>query len=219
MPRHERSGQPLLWLPPRDARQWDEEREEKFDTPLDSNGLVDLDKLVTLGKHTVHADYDWTSRFNDIHHLQWPGIEYRSEIAQPFRELTRRKAYIPRKFHNWLHHITLPPLIPTDEVMRSSIRAERAARALATTAELAVKLTRNPHIPEVKLQQRLEEEFDLYSLYVENARLIPKEFQIIRLAEVEAKNVDEMLAANQKLGKWALHRVPIRHRELGTTAA
>jgi hypothetical protein len=213
---------PTVWLPPPDVQTWNIEKQGLLETPLDEKGLVDLDKLVMLGKQTVEKGYDWSSPLNDIHHLQWPRPLYRGdhvpEFAQDFRELVQRKAYIPRQFHNWLHHITLPPELPDEEVMHHSLQAELTARSLAATAQLAVRLTRNPRIPEAKLAQRLEEEFDHYMLYIENARLVPAEFQLLKLAEVEARSIDEMLAANRKLGKWALHQVPIRHRELGIAA-
>lgn len=203
-----------MGLPPLDARLWNKDKDEKLPTPLDSNGIVDLDALVALGKEAVVKGFDWTSPFNDIHHLQWPGVRYASETEMTFRELTRRKAYIPRVFHNWLHHITLPAPLPTEEVMQHAIRAERTARAIASTAQLAVRLTRMTGIPEHKLLSRLEQEFDNYTLYVENAREVPSEFQLLQLHEVEASSVEEMLAANRRLGKLALHRVPVRQREL-----
>ena len=203
-----------IGLPPRDACLWNKNSNEKLPTPVDANGLTDLNKLVTLGKETVVEGFSWISPFNDIHHLQWPGIHYDNDIAMAFRELIQRKTYIPRLFHNWLHHITLPPPLPTEEVMRHAIQAERTARALASTAQLAVRLTRMPGIPEHKLLERLEQEFDNYTLYIENAREVPTEFQLLQLNEVEANSVDEMLAANRRLGKLALNHIPVRYREL-----
>jgi hypothetical protein len=205
------------WLPPESDRLWSIEKQGKLETPLDSQGLVSLDGLVKLGKQTVRADYLWASAFNDVHHLQWPAASYAQSLELPgheFRELVQRKAYLPRQFHNWLHRITLPPPIPSEEVMRYSIDAERTARALAVTAQLAVRLTRMPGIPESKLVKRLEEQFENYTLYIENAREVPEEFQLLKLAEVEAKSIDEMLLVNKRLGKLALHLVPIRFRKL-----
>ena len=201
-------------LPPPHVRLWTKKRDEKIPTPLDNNSIADLDKLVVIGKKMVIEGYDWASPFNDIHHLQWPGVGYGDETASTFRELVQRKAYIPRVFHNWLHHITLPPPVPTEEVMRHTIQAERTARAIASTAQLAVRLTRMPGIPEHKLLNRLEEEFDNYALYVENAREVPREFQLLKLHEIEANSVDEMLAANRRLGKLAINHIPVRYRGL-----
>ena len=212
---------PALSLPPEHSRLWHPGIQGKLETPLDSRGLVDLDELVNLGKETVCDDYPWTSVFNDVHHLQWPAASYTQSLGEPwheFRELVQRKAFIPRQFHNWLHLITLPPAPPSEEVMRHSINAERTARAIAVTAQLAVRLTRMPGIPESKLIQRLEQQYENYKLYIENAREVPIEFQLLKLAEAEAKSVEEMLLMNKRLGKLALHQVPIRLRQLQPTA-
>lgn len=207
-----------IGLPPREVRVWDEQKDERLETPLDSLGRVDLDELVDRVKQTVDEEYAWVSPFNDIHHLQCPASSYHSENGDDlgflFRELANRKAYFPRLFHNWTHYVTLPPPVPDSEVMHQSIMAEQAARALASTAELAVRLMRKPGIPEAKLLKRLEEEFDNYTLFIENAREVPEEFQLIKLAEVEAGSIDEMLAVNRRLGKMALRHIPVRHREL-----
>jgi hypothetical protein len=215
----EKDMQARPWLPPESVRLWNIDKQGKLATPLDERGLVDLDKLVALGVQNVEGDYSWTSTFNDVHHLQWPAAHYAESCELPgheFRELVQRKAYLPRQFHNWLHILTLPPPIPSEEVMRHSIDAERTARALASTAQLAVRLTRMVGIPEAKLVKRLEEQFENYTLYVENARLVPIEFQLLKLDEVEARSVEEMLMVNKRLGKLALHLVPIRFRKLQT---
>ena len=211
----------VLLLPPEHSRLWHPGKQGKLETPLDSRGLVDLDELINLGKGTVRDGYAWASPFNDVHHLQWPAVSYAQSLGEPwheFRELVRRKAFMPRQFHNWLHLITLPPIPPSEDVMRYSIDAERTARAIAVTAQLAVRLTRMPGIPESKLIQRLEQQYENYTLYIENAREVPVEFQLLKLAEVEAKSVEEMLLMNKRLGKLALHRVPIRLRQLQPAA-
>ncbi len=210
-------------LPPLDARMWDVTTLGRIETPLDSRGFVDLDALVEVGRKTVTSDYQWESPFNDVHHLQWPRLAYAGSaetgLAWDFRELARRKAFLPRQFHNWLHYITQPPPVPDEESMRFAVQAERTTRALAATAQLAVRLTRKKFIPEKRLRERLEQEFDHYTMYVENARLVPEEFQLLKLADVEVATIEEMLAMNKKFGKWALHIIPVRQREVLGVAA
>lgn len=211
---------PIQWLPPEEQRLWDIKTDGKLETPLDGRGLVDLDALVELGKRTIEPTYDWASPFNDVHHLQWPAATYKAEstTAHEFRELVGRKTYIPRLFHNWLHHITEEPALPSEEAMTHSIRAEEIAKAISTTVQMAVRLTRKKGISEIKREHELERKFEAYTLYVENARLVPIEFQLLKLAEIEARNVDEMLAVNKQLGKRALHQIPIRMRALKQVA-
>ena len=218
---HNGGMQESLWLPPQDARQWDIEKQGKIETPLDVRGVVDLDELVAVGRETVSGNFNWASPFNDVHHLQWPAAFYMQnadETDHQFRELVGRKAYVPRRFHNWLHLIALPPPIPSGEVIHYSIDAEQKAKAVAGTAKLAMQLTRMKGIPKAKLIKRLEEEFEHYTMYVENARLVPAEFQLLKFEEVEAKSIDEMLNVNKHLGKMALHQIPRRLRSLQPAA-
>ncbi|HEV7951836.1 MAG TPA: hypothetical protein VGO98_00465 [Candidatus Saccharimonadales bacterium] len=214
-------NQETSWLPPQEMWLHDPEKDGYLETPTDQYGLVDLDKLVTLVKGTVSPEFSWESPFNDVHHLQWYARNYPVAIGKndavnmnEFRELINRKAFISRVFHNRAHQVTLPPRVPSEEVMRHSIRAERTALQLYRTARLATKLTRMPHIPERKLIQRLNEEYENYTLYIENAREVPKEFSLIAIEEVEARSVDEMLLVNKRLGKLALDTIPVRHRQI-----
>lgn len=209
------------WLPPREMWLHDPAKDGYLETPTDQYGLVDLDKLVTLVKGTVSPEFSWESPFNDIHHLQWYGRNYPVTIGEDdivnmneFRELINRKAFISRVFHNRTHQVTLPAPVPSKEVMIHSIRAERTALQLYRTARLATRLTRMTHIPEKKLIQRLNEEYENYTLYIENAREVPKEFSLLAIEEVEARNVDEMLLVNKRLGKLALDTIPVRHRQI-----
>lgn len=209
------------WLPPPEMRLYNPEKNGRLETPVDERGLVDLDQLVTLVKQTVRPEFSWSSSFNDIHHLQWFASNYSGSEATgglvdmgEFRELVNRKAFIPRVFHNWIHHVTLPPPVPSIEVMKYSVDAQRVAMSLSRTAGLAARLTRMTQIPEKKLEQRLDEEFINYALYVDNARNVPVEFSLFAIEEVEARSVDEMLIANKHLGRLALDKVPIRQRQV-----
>lgn len=211
-------------LPPPDMRLYNPGKEGLLDTPLDERGLVDLNRLVALGKSTVDAAFGWQSRENDVHHLQWVGRYY--DIADAFveadthvfRNLVNRKAYVPRLFHNWVHYITAPPPVPSDEVMSYSIDAQRVAMSLARTAGLATKLTRNVRMSEARLRERLDQEFENYNLYIENAREVPREFSLVAIDELEAQTVDDMLLANKRLGKLALDRIPVVSRQVRLAA-
>lgn len=212
------------WLPPQKMWLHDPTKRGYLETPTDEFGLVDLDELVTRVKQTVRPEFSWQSSFNDVHHLQWFASNYPVNTDEEavnmneFRELVGRKAYIPRVFHNWIHHVTLPPPTPTEEVMRHSIEAQRVALLLYRTARLATKLTRMSQIPEKKRIERLDEEYINYSLYIENAREVPKEFSLLAIEEVEARSVDEMLLVNKRLGRLALDTIPIRHRQIHQAA-
>lgn len=205
-------------LPPPEARLWDPEKQGKFQTPVTDVGLVDLDQLVLLGEVTVDEAFDWRSRI-DVHHLQWPRARYvEDELSMKFRELPRRKTNLPRTFHNWIHKLTLPPELPTAEVMRHVIEAEATARALADTASLAMRLTRKKEIKEGVLETRLEEILESYMQHAETARSIPPEFQVLRSVELDVRTVDDLLLRNRKLGQRALSTIPVRDRFVRSAA-
>ena len=112
----------------------------------------------------------------------------------------------------------MPPPVPAAEVMQYSIDAQRVAVSLARTAGLAAKLTRRPGLSDAQLRRRLDEEFINYNVYIENAREVPREFSLLALEEVEAQSIEQMLAANKRLGRLALDRVPIVNRQIRPAA-
>ncbi len=211
-------------LPPEEVRRYDPRYDGLIETPVDERGLVDLNKLVAVAKETVEPGYMWESHQNDIHHLQWVGRHY--DIAgafsdvdtKVFRNLVNRKAYVPRLFHNWIHFVTTPSPVPSDEVMRYSIDAQRVAMSLARTAGLATKLTRRRGLSDMRLRERLDQEFENYNLYIDNAREVPTEFSLLNIEDIEAHTVDEMLDANKRLGRLALDRIPVVQRQIRQAA-
>lgn len=218
-------NQASLWLPPRDMWLYNPEKDGLLETPTDQYGLVDLDKFVILLNETVSSEFSWKSPFSDIHHLQNPARNYPTLSEKPgrvdmkkFRELTSRKIRKERIMHNWAHKALRPADPPSEEVMIHCIQAEEIAVSLFRTARLATRLTRMPQIPEKKLEQRLNEEYENYALHIENAREVPKEFSRLAIDQLEARNVDEMLVANRKLGKLALETIPIRKRLIAQAA-
>ena len=212
-------------LPPQDVWLYNPRTKGKLETPIDERGLVDLDQLVAMTRQTIDSNYSWTSTFNDIHHLQWYETMYPNHSndedglnLHDFRELINRKAYVPRVFHNWIHSITLPPPVPSREVMQYCIDSQRVAISLAKTSSLAVRLTRKVGIPAPRLEARLEEEFIKYNTYVENARLVPLEFRLLAIEQIEAGTVEEMLDRNRLLGRLAIDRIPVRFRSVARYA-
>jgi hypothetical protein len=121
-------------LPPRDVWLLDPER-ERIATPTDERGLVVVPSLIAAVRKTIRPEYRWTAPY-DIHHFQWPDAWYPYypgiDRANPhqFRELSIHKGLVPREFHNWLHRITIPPPVPSHEVMFYRVEAWDVARAL-----------------------------------------------------------------------------------------
>lgn len=217
---------PMDALPPKELWLHNPDRDGLLPTPLDERSLVDLDSLVHLAMSKVDASFEWTSSFNDIHHLQWFAHRYPHQIGSEegvamnvFRELVNRKAYVPRVFHNWVHRITEAPPVPSAEVMQYSIDAQRVAMSLSKTASLAVRLTRIKGIPERRLVSRLDQEFENYNVFLDNARLVPEEFSLLAISEFEVRSPDDILIINKKLGKLALDVIPMRNKTVLARAA
>ncbi|MDB5160308.1 MAG: hypothetical protein JWO99_571 [Candidatus Saccharibacteria bacterium] len=221
-------------LPPRELWLYNPDIEGLMETSLDGRGLVDLDQLVTDIKATIDKSFDWTSQFNDVHHLQWfahkyPPLELIKLPAKvddilpvdmiAFRELANRKAYVPRVFHNWVHRVTRDPPVPSEEVMRYSIDAQRVAMSLSRTASLAVRLTRMSKIPEKRLAMRLDQEFENYNIYLDNARLVPKEYSLLAIESLEIASPDDIPIVNRRLARLALDKIPLRNKAVLGQAA
>jgi len=213
-------------LPPRELWLYNPDIQGLMPTALDERGLVDLDALVADVKATIDKEFEWTSQFNDVHHLQWfasryPYLDSSDQMVNmsAFRELANRKAYVPRVFHNWIHRITEPPPVPSIEVMNYSIDAQRVAMSLSRTASLAVRLMRMSRIPEKRLAMRLDQEFEKYNLYLDNARLVPQEFSLLAIHSLEINSPDDIPMVNKRLAKLALDKIPLRNKAVLGQAA
>ncbi len=129
-----------LSFPPKEAWLINPYR-DKFETPVDDRGLIDVPTLIESVKDTVDEDYEWPSNLS-IHHLYWHERHYDSAFAGPwarrFRELPIHKAVVPRVFENWLHLVTLPPDVPDPEVMRARVESWGVAEDLFHSVRQAV---------------------------------------------------------------------------------
>jgi hypothetical protein len=199
---------PSPHLPPPDLWLHNPYTDERIPTPLDERGLVDLRELIKQTKKTVDPSYDWQSEFNDVHHLQWPNADYpyaSDSVVNPheFRNLAISKLNAPRIFHNWIHKVTEPPPIPSEEVMYYRIEAQRVVLALAKVVGICEMLTQKPEIDDNKLRERLIENFDDFNQKLETARAVPPEFQLIDLADYQPNDIKDLLRIRRQLGKAA----------------
>ena len=200
---------PSIHLPPRDLWLHDPYTSEALETPLDSRGLVDMLGLIALMKTTVAPGYEWSSAFVDVHHLQWPDRWYgrdetNEDSPQVFRNLAISKVYVPRVFHNWVHRITEPPPLPSEEVMHYRIDAQRVALSLFSDVRTPKVMARHKKLGEAGLEELLVERFDRFSEKFEYAKQAPQEFQLLDYSHYELRTVDDMVQIGTRLGKFAL---------------
>lgn len=194
-------------------------RRPLLETPLDDRGLVDFEALVNLVRGTVDPAYDWSSPFNDRHHLQWPRRFYvDAPESKPnpveFRHLGIGMVRVPRFFHNWTHLITEPPALPSFEVMQYRIDAQRVAVSLF---EKVRDIKRNSRARElgqeayrVFLSEQLSRGFDDFSRKFDVALHQPVEFQPINYSVVELTKPTDMIHIADKLAKEAIYRCAVR---------
>jgi hypothetical protein len=115
-------------------------------TPVLANGIVDHQQLVENVAALVSKDYRWRAPFFDEHHLHWkgyyynPGLHNDSNIPKQFRDLNIHKLWIPREFHDFIHAVTLPPDVPTLEVMAQSVEEYRHKEYMYTISSEIITL-------------------------------------------------------------------------------
>lgn len=207
---------------------------ERIETILDNRGLVDLRATVEAVKATVRPEYNFVaaSGFPDDHHLQWPRKWYAADssgggVIAEFDDLAISKARLPRVFHNWLHHVTVPPPIPSLEVMQYRVEAQRVALSLLSTVRNSKRRARaqkRQNMSEVLINDNLIQFVEEFVYKVEQAAEIPPEFQLVPLEEFRAvETADDMFRAGNALGRFAvpsvIGRVLLPDNKYGTIAA
>ena len=192
-------------LPPPDVRLIS--TNDMIDTPVDDLGLVDIDQLITDIGETIDPDYQWSPGLS-VHHFQWPEAWYKypegpyEDIPiRSFRNLPPHKGLVPREFENWLHKITLPPAMPSPEVVVRRHESWGVAKSLFLTIKDAVKqekmarrrrqyVAQNPDVlpPEFNgediigeeiMQEILEKHFRGIIYHLEKLSEIPPEHKLV----------------------------------------
>jgi hypothetical protein len=103
---------------------------EKFETPLDSRGIADIDAVFELAAWTFPGDLRKALHAkHNKHHLYWTekwwqdfADEQATELDRltvlNFRDSTPQKAYVPKPIHSWIESSQLQPPAPSLDVMR-----------------------------------------------------------------------------------------------------
>ncbi len=144
------SDQPSIHLPPPDAwkdpGKWlDKSRLEKFHPPTDDRGFVLPDATVEMVLDLFRDDYEWVYDPDDPrtkpdeHHFHSLAEAYRpehhggSQVPSEFRDLPSNKGWMPRQFHNALHHATYDPEVPRsmDDMARYILSHRLGSQALS----------------------------------------------------------------------------------------
>ncbi len=136
-------------LPERFARLYDYDT-KKFETPLNPQGIADIDGLFELAIRTYPDDLpDFSSAERNKHHVYWSEADWRElELSRPpqqaviiheFRNSTPQCAYVPPNIHDWIEKIMIPPPAPPLEIMARRNAAWEAAAILLRSVVLLDK--------------------------------------------------------------------------------
>jgi hypothetical protein len=129
---------------------------DKFETPVDGRGFIDVPVLIQAVKDTIDPEYVWPKNLS-VHHLYWKEDWYSSRFmgmdAQKFRNLSPHKALVPRVFENWLHAVTIPPDVPDPFMMQQRIEAWTQARSLFDSAREVIRWERRARRREVLIEE------------------------------------------------------------------
>lgn len=132
-------------LPPPDARLFfPKTYDDRYPTPLDHHGFVDIDKTIELVNSTVDSNFEWPSEVS-VHHFQWPESQYPNIPDAPrfhnpylFRNLPIQKGLLLRCFENVLHEVTQMLPVPDRGEMAQRVEAWSVIRDLFYTARKTV---------------------------------------------------------------------------------
>lgn len=205
-------ARPFVHLPPREYWLSDPAIEGLIPTPLDSRGLVDAPALFQQVAKTIDPAYEWESAFDDPHHLQWPGRWYTNEVrdsanrtANPneFRNLAISQWILPRVLHNWIHRVTEPPPLPSDEVMFYRTEAQRVTTSLFMTVRGSTRFINSSSLTHRQIHEKLIPSYRQMSLQIKALQEVPPEFRLIELPEYQSGNVRDMFKLESALGKYA----------------
>lgn len=136
-------------LPDRYARLYDYQT-GKFETPLDSQGIANIDALFELAIRTYPDELpSFDSGERNIHHVYWTENWWKEyamshktpdrETIQTFRNSTPQLAYVPVTIHRWIEEIMTPPPPPEIEIMRRRNAAWSVAMILLRSADMLDK--------------------------------------------------------------------------------
>ncbi len=205
-------ARPFVHLPPREYWLSDPAIEGLIPTPLDSRGLVDAPALFQEVAKTIDPAYEWESAFDDPHHLQWPDCWYPTEAhdillkesnPHEFRNLAISQWILPRVLHNWIHCVTEPPPVPSDEVMFYRTEAQRVTTSLFMTARDSKRYINSSSLRYRQIHAQMTPYYRQMSLQIKALKEVPPEFRLVDLAEYQSGNVRDMLKIESALGRYA----------------
>ena len=209
---------PIVQLPPPEYRLYNPEMDGRIATPLDERGLVDAPALFQVIAETIDPSYDWSSSKPDSHHLQWPNRWYGDEAGNPsertanpqkFRDIAIGRWMLPRVMHNWIHEVTIPPPLPSPEVMFYRSEAQRATRALFMTVRKGRRSIDSARVTERKTHAKLTPTYRQIAHQLNALQTLPPEFRLVDLSNYHSGNIPDVLKIEATLGRCTTARTAV----------
>jgi len=201
----------------------------QLETPVDERGLVDPHQLVELVKSTISPEYEWPNRLS-THHLYWKGYWYGFPSAglqaESFRELPIHRILVPRVFENVLHKVTVPPDVPSEEVMEHRIESWSVAKSLFKSVRTVVQwekradqylslavdgpmpegYTTEDEIGRAILRDTVQRHFRGVEMHMERLHTVPSEFRLIEPDQQIGTSAERRQQYVQQLGRVVVPR-------------
>ncbi|MGK2896166.1 MAG: hypothetical protein ACSLEY_00990 [Candidatus Saccharimonadales bacterium] len=112
---------------------------DKLETPVDEYGIPQPHLLIKDVLGSVAISRVWTGGY-DVHHVAWPEAAYHryndeteSLTGSYFRGAAALKVRLPRQLHNYIHAVTEPSPMPSEDVMQQWIKEQRQVSRLYDT--------------------------------------------------------------------------------------
>ena len=109
-----------------------EQLEEYYEQYIDSRAIEYLGALAAKKCHSLRPCglRDTIGCFEDVHHKFWPKSNYKTPIAQEFRNLPENKEKICRTVHNEQHSTNVIPEKPSIAEMKKAINEHNIQEVL-----------------------------------------------------------------------------------------
>lgn len=163
---------------------------ERIETPTDERGLVNIPLLLEEVKNFVRPDYEWRGKPNS-HHIFWYEKLYTDrtlfrdnvELSRHFRNMPLHQIELPVELHDFLHVVTTPVEVPSDEIMEYRVESWDIVCNLFNSVTV---LQTHRRICDEQISRQINKELvgtkmQIIKKCVDRADKLPDEFQLAPL--------------------------------------
>jgi hypothetical protein len=180
---------------------------DKIDTPYDEYGIVDKRELLARVMGSVATNHIWKGTYEGPHHIMWPRYAYQMISPKSFRPRATHfrgspslKVILPRQLHDYLHIVTDPPVVPSNDVMMQYAKEQFQVQRLYDTIRFHGALHLDQKTPEERENIQWQTMLDkLESMDEGQIGLMPDKEQLASAGIIFARQVLRTVARTQGL--------------------